>query len=306
MDVDRIVSECEKSLNGKQDKIRLALCNFLAQGHTLIEDMPGVGKTTLAKSLAGVFSLDFNRTQFTNDLLPADILGYEMYNPKQASFSFKKGPIFTDIFLADELNRAPARTQSALLQVMEERSIAINNYEFELSPFFHVIATQNPLGQIGTFDLPESQLDRFSMKISIGYVDEEESVRMLKKKSTHFLKPETEQTPWRVSREDITAAQQDIDKVSVDDAIYRYVYRLAHASRSDTSYGELSNRCAIDIIKCSKTWAWMGGRNYVLPEDVIELFPYIAGHRLSGAIEKNAQQERLLAQRLLESVNIRP
>lgn len=300
--LEHIFSSSEIFLSGKKDRVKLGLCNFLAQGHTLIEDLPGVGKTTLVKFFSEVFDLKMSRIQFTNDLLPSDILGSQIFNRENQSFHFHPGPIFGAIIMADELNRAPPKTQSALLQAMEEKKVTVDGESMELDELFHVIATQNPRAQIGTFDLPESQLDRFSMKFDIGYPDQANTLHMLKNK--------TESAPLeikkKVPRSWIHQARAQIEKVTTSEALYSYIFRLLDNSRIKSDSLPLSNRCGIDLVKTSKAWAWLNKEDFVSPDHIQFLFPYVAGHRLSHPSNSDISREKELAKEILKEVNVRP
>ncbi|MCO4754377.1 MAG: AAA family ATPase [Bacteriovoracaceae bacterium] len=301
-ELQQIYDQAQAHLNGKKDKIELALCNLLSGGHTLIEDLPGVGKTTLVKFFSEVFDLKMSRTQFTNDLLPSDIIGAQIFNRKSGEFEFHPGPIFGELFMADELNRASPKTQSALLQAMEEKKVTVDTQTYPMSEVFHVIATQNPRSQIGTFDLPESQLDRFSMKIDIGYPDEANTVALLRGKTSSSTNIITD----KISKSWLLEAINKCQNIEVSDSILTYIYRLLDASRSNAKYMPLSNRCGIDLLKTSKAWAWMNGETHVLPEHVQHLFAWVAAHRLSHPNSATVARERELAQQLLTSVNVRP
>lgn len=301
-EITYILDTSEDFLAGKKDRVQLALCNLLAGGHTLIEDLPGVGKTTLVKFFAQVFELNMSRIQFTNDMLPGDILGANVFSKASDTFQFHPGPIFGEIILADELNRAAPKTQSALLQAMEEKRVTVDGKSKDLGEVFHVIGTQNPRAQIGTFELPESQLDRFALKIDIGYPGEEETIRLLAQKSSNSYG----QNLKRIPKEWILNSQKQVENIETSDAILSYVYRLLNASRNGSaSTLPLSNRCGIDLVKNSKAWAWMNERDHVLPEDIQKVFPFVTGHRLSHPSNSSIELERELALELLESVNVR-
>lgn len=277
--IENILSHSQKFIHGKEDKIKLALCTIFAGGHLLIEDVPGVGKTTLVKYLAKALGLNFSRIQFTNDLLPYDILGSSFFNKSTNEFIFKLGPIFGEVILADELNRAPPKTQSALLQAMEEKKISIDGETHQLPTPFIVMATQNPSGQIGTFELPESQLDRFMMKINMGYPDRESSMQLLSGKN-----PSTQLDSIKplINREQFNNILQSISNTTVSSDIIEYIQNIVEESRRNNNYQPLSNRAGIDIVESSKTWAYMSGRDYVLPDDIQKLFPYVTAHRINN------------------------
>lgn len=266
---------------GKPVQIRLALACLLARGHLLIEDIPGIGKTTLAKALAVVLGLDFKRVQFTNDLLPADVLGVSVYDAAEASFVFHPGPVFTNVLLADEINRGTPRTQSALLEVMEEQQVSLDaNTRLLPRPFF-VLATQNALDQAGTYPLPESQLDRFLLRISLGYPDLDAELELLGR-SQNAGRPVL---PDRVMGADAVLDLQDrVDGVRTAPALLRYVRDLLDWTRTGGRFvNGLSPRAGQALVRAARAWAFLDGRDFVLPEDVQAVFPSLAGHRLRPA-----------------------
>lgn len=293
-------SECDRNLIGKHEQFNLVLANFLAGGNTLIEDVPGVGKTTLVKVFSQVFNFNLSRIQFTNDLLPSDILGTSIYIQSTNKFEFHKGPIFGDIIMADELNRAPPKTQSALLQAMEERAITIDGRTYELPEHFHIIATQNPHSQVGTYDLPESQVDRFSLKISLGHADKTSTLRMLQSKTLNsdIVIKQTIEHDWVVKTKNL------INDIIVSDSIYEYVYRLLEYSRMNCDF-PLSNRAGIDLIKIAKAYAYLRSDNAVLSNDIKYLFPFVAGHRLVTPSDSDINLEKKHATKILQDVPIR-
>ncbi|MBE0484541.1 AAA family ATPase [Marinobacter sp.] len=297
--LDSVVTELNKILLGKETQVRLALCGLLARGHLLIEDIPGMGKTTLSHALAKIMGLSYQRIQFTNDLLPADVLGYSMYDKQAGSLVFHPGPIFAQVVLADEINRASPRTQSALLEAMEERQVSIEGETRPLpSPFF-VIATQNPIEQGGTFPLPESQLDRFLMRLRLGYPDPKAERELLEGEDRRAL---TERLQAILPHDDLRALQTAVDSVSASPALLDYLQRLLEQSRrmSGLLYG-LSPRAGIGLLRASKAWALMAGRNHVLPDDVQAVFPSVAEHRLEQG-ESGKSQERV--RQLLATVSV--
>jgi MoxR-like ATPase len=259
-------------------QIRQALVCLLAGGHLLIEDVPGVGKTTLAQALATSLGLKFNRVQFTSDLLPADVIGISVFDREKNGFSFHPGPVFSQVLLADEINRATPKTQSALLEAMEERQVSADGVTRELPDPFFVIATQNPTHQIGTFQLPESQLDRFLMCLSLGYPDAaaERALLMGEDRRTMVRALSAAMTPGELG--DARAALREVHASA---ALVAYVQALVHASRQNGLFAEgLSPRAAIALLQAARAWAALEGRNHVLPEDVQAVLVPVAAHRL--------------------------
>jgi MoxR-like ATPase len=265
---------------GKPHVLRLAVACLLANGHLLIEDVPGVGKTTLAQTLARLLGLSFQRVQFTSDLLPADIIGVSVYERESASFRFQPGPIFAQLVLADEVNRATPKTQSALLEAMEERQVTQDGESRPLpSPFF-VIATQNPDRQLGTFPLPESQLDRFLMRIHMGYPDRNAERALLRGDDRRRLLLELEPA---ISVDAFLQGQAAVDAIHVADAIIDYVQAIVEFTRETAEYVTgLSPRAGLAILRAARAWALLGGREHVLPEDVQAVLPAVASHRLES------------------------
>lgn len=266
---------------GKPRAIRLALACLIARGHLLIEDLPGVGKTTLAHGLAAVLGLHYQRVQFTSDLLPADILGVNIYQRESADFRFHPGPVFSQLLLADEINRASPKVQSALLEAMEERQVSIDGVSHPLPTPFCVIATQNPAEQLGTFPLPESQLDRFLMRISLGYPAAEAERALLLGQDRRSLLDEL--TPC-LSGDGLLQLQRQATALTVTPDLVEYVLAVVQATRQERSYlTGLSPRAGLALLAAARAWALLEGRNHVLPEDVKAVFPAVAGHRLGVA-----------------------
>lgn len=300
--VKHLVDEISRVLLGKEDKIKLALTCLLADGHLLIEDLPGMGKTTLSHALAKVLGLSYNRVQFTSDMLPADILGISIFDPQQQQFSFHQGPIFTQVLLADEINRTTPKTQSALLEAMEERQVTCEGKTYALPQPFFVIATQNPMSQMGTYPLPESQLDRFLMRISIGYPDAETEKLLFKGGDT---REQLAMLKVCLPATTIADIKQSIQQIKVSDSLVDYVQRLVSYTRSsDDIVVGLSPRGAMALIKAAKTWAFMHERAYVVPEDIQYLFSAVVAHRLipKGSSQVFAQEN--LAKKVLLSVAV--
>ena len=263
---------------GKQRQIQLALSCLLAGGHLLIEDLPGVGKTTLSLTFAKTFGLAFQRIQCTSDLLPSDVLGVSIFDNQSQSFKFHQGPVFSQILLADEINRSTPKTQSALLEAMEEKQVTQDGVTRKLPLPFFVIATQNPLEQVGTFPLPESQLDRFLMRINIGYPDQQAEMELLKGVDRHQM---IKDLSAAVTPEQLIQIQQSVDQVHMSQAILDYVLSLVRSSRlSPWFISGLSPRAGLALQKCAKAWALLHNRDHVIPEDIQQVLPSVAAHRL--------------------------
>ena len=264
---------------GKSRQLRLCVACLLARGHLLIEDVPGVGKTTLAHALAQVFGLGWNRVQFTSDLLPADIIGVSVFDRGSQQFEFRKGPVFTQLLLADEVNRASPRTQSALLEAMEERQVSADGQTYVLPEPFFVVATQNPTEQLGTFALPESQLDRFLMRVELGYPDASHERELLR---TGERRDRLAATPAALDSVRVCELQQRVRRIHVAEMLLDYVQRLIQRTRehADLKLG-LSPRAGQGLLRAAQAWALVQGRSAVMPEDVQAVFGAIASHRLA-------------------------
>ncbi len=299
--INTAVTAIEKIILGKPVQVRLAVCCLLARGHCLIEDLPGVGKTTLSQAIAHVFGLAFSRIQFTSDLLPADILGVSIFDPEQQSFNFHPGPIFAHFVLADEINRATPKTQSALLEAMEERQITVEGTTRKLDQPFFVIGTQNPLDQSGTFPLPESQLDRFMMKIKLGYPDTDAERALL---AGDNPRDRLEEISATTSLEQFIEIQQAASNIYCSQPLLHYVQDLIQATRNPGLfvYG-ISPRAGLAVVRASKAWALMNGRNHVEPGDVKAVFGSVAGHRLTPADQHSKSTESMI-ESMLEAVPI--
>ena len=309
-DIIAIQQALGEKIIGKEHQLQLAVACLLANGHLLIEDLPGMGKTTLSHALSQVFGLHYSRIQFTSDLLPSDMLGVNIFHSHETDddkqFSFRHGPIFSQVVLADELNRASPKTQSALLEAMEERQVSIDGVTHSLpSPFF-VIATQNPSNQSGTYPLPESQLDRFFMKISLGYPAWEAEKAMLLQKNT------SETLMQIISESQLLEMQSQITKVHAGEAVIHYILRLVSESRENSEYpNPLSPRASRALLQGARAWAFIAGRDFVTPDDVQAVFVAITSHRLTASSahqrQNNMQSSSLagemLSIKLLESVD---
>lgn len=273
-----VIEEVKKAVTGKDDCIREAFAAILAGGHILIEDVPGVGKTTLAIAFSRAMTLENARVQFTPDVMPADILGFSMYRKDKGIFEYYKGPVICNLFLADEINRTSPKTQSALLEVMEEGRVSIDGTSFAVPDPFIVIATQNPKGSAGTQLLPESQLDRFMISMSMGYPDAESEILIAKGKSNG--RP-AEEIRGIIGATDLVRLKEAAEQVFVHNNIYTYIVRLTAATR-ENPYIELgvSPRGTIACTRMAKAWAFLKGRNYVVPDDVTDVFSHVARHRI--------------------------
>lgn len=277
--IDRVRTELQRVIRGKADVIDSVLTAMLAEGSVLLEDVPGVGKTTLAKSIAALIDLDFQRVQCTPDLLPADILGSSIYQPSSGSFEFRAGPIFCDLLIADEINRASPRTQSALLEAMAESQVTIDGRRHDLKQPFLVIATQNPSGFEGTFPLPESQLDRFLLRLSMNYPDSESEIELLLNQPTDD--PEFELTP-AMHRDELVKLQQQVRSVNVDRKVAEYVVELVGSTRRDSRLRVgCSPRGAKMLLRAAQARAVLLGRSFVMPDDVQGLAVQVMAHRVA-------------------------
>jgi len=297
---ERIVAAVGTVLLGKDDRIRLALACMLARGHLLIEDLPGMGKTTFAHALAAALGLRYKRVQFTSDLLPTDILGAHIYDPDTRRFTLHPGPIFTQVLLADEINRTSPKTQSALLEAMEEQQVSIDGKTFPLPDPFFVIATQNPLHQAGTYPLPESQLDRFLMRLSLGYPGHDTERRLLEgaepRENLARMIP-------AVSPEEWARLQGEVAAVHAAGSVLDYLQRLIDCSRhGGICHWGLSPRAAVGLTRTARAWALLHGRRHLVPEDIQAVFGPVVAHRLRGP--ESASHAGDIAARILDRVDV--
>jgi len=300
--ITKAIDVISQIILGKENAIRLALACLIARGHLLIEDAPGVGKTTLSHTLAKALGLHYQRIQFTSDLLPADILGVSVYNRDTSKFDFHPGPAFTNLILADEINRATPRTQSALLEAMAEYQVTIEGETRDLPEPFFVIATQNPNNQVGTFPLPESQLDRFLMRIELGYPDNDAERELLKGRNRKDLLEDVQAV---LTIEELIQLQKQLEHVHVSDALLDYLQSLLDFSRTSGNYvSGLSPRAGIAILNAAKAWALISSHQHVLPEDVQAVLPSVIGHRLQFIYEVTDKQALQPAQHLIQHVPI--
>ncbi len=281
------VQEAKKQLNrvirGKEQVLQLLFAALFAEGHVLMEDVPGTGKTTLAKALALSVTADFSRIQFTPDLLPADILGSSIYSPKEGTFFFRQGPVFTNLLLADEINRASPRTQSALLEAMNERQVSIEGKELKLIKPFLVIATQNPIEYYGTYPLPEAQLDRFAIRLSLGYPDEESELQILKDRRGN---DPLEALQPVLDCDEIRRIQEEVRTVEIEDSLADYMMQVIRATRESNEIRlGASPRALLMLSRCAQSMAWLDSRMFVKPDDILALIQPLLAHRLVMTLE---------------------
>jgi len=299
--IDEAVAEVGRLLLGKEEQIRLALCCLLARGHLLIEDLPGMGKTTLSHALASVLGLSYNRIQFTSDLLPADILGVSVFERDSNSFTFHPGPVFAQVLLADEINRTTPRTQSALLEAMGEGQVTVEGETRPLPDPFFVIATQNPIHQSGTYPLPESQLDRFLMRIELGYPDPRAERQMFTRDAQALS---ADQLKACLPLATIQAIRAKVDQVHASENLLDYLQRLVAYTRNSAEFAfGLSPRGALALLQCARTWALMSGREHMVPEDLQKVLPAVAAHRLVPTSD-HASDSSALIRELLANVDV--
>ena len=300
--IKHTIAQVSTVLLGKEPQIRLALACLLSRGHLLIEDLPGMGKTTLSHALARVMGLSYTRIQFTSDLLPADILGVSVFDKNTGSFAFHPGPIFNQLILADEINRTTPKSQSALLEAMEEQQVTVEGETRPLPKPFFVIATQNPNNQAGTFALPESQLDRFLMRIELGYPDPAAERQLLKGEDRRDVLGRLQAT---MTPQQLAEMQTQCQQVSVSEALLDYIQRLVLFTRQapEFAYG-LSPRGALALLASAKSWAFLEDRQHVVPEDVQAVLPSVVEHRLRETADFSGHGAGGLTQRLLSKVDI--
>lgn len=296
--IAEVVDNIEKVMIGKRNETILSLTALLAGGHVLLEDVPGVGKTMLVKSIAKSVSSTFKRIQFTPDLLPSDVLGVSIYNPKTLEFEFRQGPIMGNIILADEINRTSPKTQSALLEVMEEQSVTIDGFTYKLpSPFF-VMATQNPMEYEGTYPLPEAQLDRFLLKMKMGYPEFDEEMEVLARVQK---KQPVEELTSVITTEELIDMQEDVKSIFVDEKIREYIINISvHTRNHPQIYLGVSPRGSISLMKASQAYAFLQGRDFILPDDVQYLAPYVLSHRI--ILNSEAKFEGVSAEEIIYTI----
>lgn len=278
VELTRLIENMEKVIIGKTETVKLLIVGLLTNGHILIEDVPGLGKTMLALALAKSINADFKRIQFTPDLLPTDVTGGFVYSPKTGEFDFRKGPVFANIVLADEINRTTPRTQSALLESMAEYKVSVEGKTFPVPQPFMVVATQNPIEYMGTYPLPEAQIDRFLLKISMGYLRTEEEISVV---SGQKIQHPVEDLKAVMDLDRVLKFQDDVKKIDVSSHVLKYIVNIVSATREreDLKLGA-SPRASIALMKASSAWALLEGRDYVIPDDVVGLIPWVLKHRI--------------------------
>ncbi|MCQ2105371.1 MAG: MoxR family ATPase [Fibrobacter sp.] len=300
--IKSLTSALNNVLLGKNDTVELLLMALLADGHVLIEDVPGTGKTTLSKALAAAVGADFARIQFTPDLLPADVTGGAVYNAKTGEFNIKKGPVFTQILLADEINRASPRTQSSLLEAMEERQVSLEGDRHKLPELFMVLATENPVEFHGVFPLPEAQMDRFMIRISVGYPTEETELQILR---SHREGRPIDKVVAVTTPEEILKTREAVQKIHVDESLERYVVTLVQATRNDGGVRlAASPRAGLNLIRMAQACAFMNGRDFVNPDDIQRVFFPVMEHRVFAKDSANPEASKNILQSILKKVNI--
>lgn len=298
LNIERILANIEKVMTGKRKVAELSLVALLAEGHVLLEDVPGVGKTMMVRALAKSVGAAFRRIQFTPDLLPSDVTGVSIYNPKEMEFQFRPGPIMGNIILADEINRTSPKTQSALLEGMEESSVTIDGVTHRLEKPFFVMATQNPIEYEGTYPLPEAQLDRFLLKMKMGYPEIHEEMEVLNRAQKN---PPIEELEPVVSLEELRALQYEIKNVFVEDTIKRYIVDISNRTRvHENVYLGASPRGSIGLMKAAQAYAFICGRDFVLPDDIQYLAPYVLSHRI--ILKSEAKFEGITAEEIISRI----
>ena len=311
--IQNVISEVNKVVVGQDYMIKRLLMGLFTQGHILLEGVPGLAKTLTVNTLSSVLKLNFKRIQFTPDLLPSDVIGTMIYNQKKSSFEVKKGPVFSNIVLADEINRSPAKVQSALLESMQEKQVTIGDDSYKLDLPFLVLATQNPIDQEGTYPLPEAQRDRFMMKLNVDYPSKEEELKIMQRMSDLNFKKSTKTI---LNKKDITAIQNEINKVSISESIEKYIIEIVSATRKPASvklnefedyisFGA-SPRASINLSLASKANAFLSNRDYVMPDDVKEIAHDVLNHRIILNYEAEAEgiKPELIIKNILEKVEI--
>lgn len=299
---EKVVASCSKVIVGKEEAIKLIFASFLCSGHVLLEDVPGTGKTMLLRAFAKTVGSDFKRIQFTPDLLPSDLTGINYYNQKSGEFEFRKGPLFTNIVLADEINRATPRTQSSLLEAMEEAQITVDGTTYPMAEPFFVMATQNPVESYGTFPLPEAQLDRFFMKISLGYMTRAQEMAVISRTSSADLLKTLEPV---LDVEEIKEMKALFPQVRVHEDVLGYMMDIVEKTRTESRFVTgVSTRGAIALYKASQAKAALEGRDYVIPEDVLAVAPYVLSHRIISKGAESFEDAKQYLNRMIETIPV--
>lgn len=301
--LELLIREVKKAVLGKDEVVKRVTVAILADGHILLEDIPGVGKTNLAVAFTKALSLDYQRVQLTSDILPSDLLGYSVYDFDKKEMNFKKGPLFTNIFLADEINRTSSKTQSALLQVMEEGTISVDGNTYPTNKPFVVIATENPFGSAGTQMLPDSQLDRFMMRLSIGYPDEDSEIEIVKRKKKGNP---LDKINAILSPEELILMQKEVKNVHVDESLVRYIVQIVQQTRKHEKIEQgASPRASIALIKAAQATAYLYGRDYVIIEDINENLYEVLNHRifLIPSIQKNRETFQVIMEEIMMRIS---
>lgn len=305
--IELLRKEIAKVIVGQDEAVNLLLTCVLANGHVLVEGVPGVAKTLLARLLARLVDARFSRVQFTPDLMPSDVLGTNVFNVKTQSFEFHKGPVFSDIVLVDEINRAPAKTQAALFEVMEERQVSIDGQSHKMGNLYTILATQNPVEQEGTYRLPEAQLDRFLMKITMGYPSQDEEMEILRRHEQHSNLVKLDGITPVVTKEELLQLRSYMDKVLVDESLLQYITQIVQQTRTTRAvYLGASPRASVAMLQSSKAFALLQGRDFVTPEDIKLVTPSILQHRLvlTAEAEMEGYTAYKVAQRLIDKVEV--
>ncbi|MGW8123324.1 AAA family ATPase [Roseivirga echinicomitans] len=305
--ISKVASEVGKIVVGQEYMINRLMIGLFTNGHILLEGVPGIAKTLTVNTLAEVLHLDFQRIQFTPDLLPADLIGTMIYNQKKAEFEVKKGPIFTNVVLADEINRAPAKVQSALLEAMQEKTVTIGETSYKLDRPFLVLATQNPVDQEGTYSLPEAQIDRFMLKVKVDYPTKDEELEVMRRMANMSFKPKLETL---LTKEDIFSIRNEVNQVSISESLEKYIIELVFATRNPKDFGlteeayymqfGASPRASINLNLASKAHAFMSGRDYVLPEDIKAIGMDVLNHRI--ILNYEAEADGITTEHIIEKL----
>lgn len=298
---ERIIKNCNQVIVGKDEVIRQVIVCFLAEGHVLLEDVPGTGKTMLLRAFSKSIGGDFRRIQFTPDLLPSDLVGINYYNQKTCEFEFRKGPLFANVILADEINRATPRTQSALLESMEEKQISVDGDTYTMDRPYMVMATENPIESYGTFPLPDAQVDRFFMKLSMGYMKREEEISIMRRKPSAAIVDELEAVVTKEEYEELVAM---VSEVTISDDVANYIMDIVEYTRKDKALSVgVSPRGTLALFKAAQITAAMAGRSYVIPEDVQKEAVAVLAHRISGGVGSRLDCEKYI-ERIIEEVQV--